>query len=214
MQIMKRDQKKKRLTPAIIHFLSILVLSTIIIVTPSLSFESRTNSNMTLTMTTAQHNIVKLLADIVRNKLHNAVNLLEITSKDPVIQNMTFANFITKKYMGIPANIDVQKRRIAQDILARDNDIRNICFLTPNADIYFGEPFSDQQQLPKLNYADIVRKIFTLLRSIIVIPHCNTKFCNTCGSIATQEASFNVDGDITAIERYCGTCAKNVSAGN
>jgi hypothetical protein len=48
----------------------------------------------------------------------------------------------------------VQKRRIAQDILARDNDTRNIYFLTPNAGVYFGEPFADQQQLPKLNYTD------------------------------------------------------------
>ena len=110
--------------------------------------------NMITTATAAQHNVVKLLADMVRNRLHDAVNLLEITSKDPVIQNMTFAKFITKKYMGIPANIDVQKRRIAQDIVARDKDTRNIYFLTPNADVYFGEPFSDQQQLPKLNYAD------------------------------------------------------------
>jgi hypothetical protein len=102
----------------------------------------------------AQRNVVKLLSDMVSNRLYDAVNLLEITSKDPIIQNVTFANFITKKYMGIPANIDIQKRRIAQDILARDKDIRNIYFLTPNADIYFGEPFSYQQQLPRINYAD------------------------------------------------------------
>jgi hypothetical protein len=91
---------------------------------------------------------------MVSNRLHDAVNLLEITSKDPIIQNVPFANFITKKYMGIPANIDMQKRRIAQDILARDKDIRNIYFLIPNADVYFGEPFSYQQQLPRINYAD------------------------------------------------------------
>jgi hypothetical protein len=109
---------------------------------------------LTTTVAAAQHNVVKLLADMVSNRLHDAVNLLEITSKDPIIQNVPFANFITKKYMGIPANIDMQKRRIAQDILARDNDIRNIYFLIPNADVYFGEPFSYQQQLPKLNYAD------------------------------------------------------------
>jgi hypothetical protein len=102
----------------------------------------------------AQHNVVKLLADMVSNRLHDAVNLLEITSKDPIIQNVPFANFITKKYMGIPANIDMQKRRIAQDILSRDKDIRNIYFLIPNADVYFGEPFSYQQQLPRINYAD------------------------------------------------------------
>ena len=108
----------------------------------------------TITTAAAQHNVVKLLADIVSNRLHDAVNLLEITSKDPIIQNVPFANFITKKYMGIPANIDMQKRIIAQDILTRDKDIRNIYFLIPNADIYFGEPFSYQQQLPRLNYAD------------------------------------------------------------
>ena len=59
-----------------------------------------------------------------------------------------------------------------------------------------------------------MRKIFTSLRSIIAVPDGKTKFCNTCGSTATQEALFNVVGDITVIERYCGTCAKNVSTGN
>jgi hypothetical protein len=34
--------------------------------------------------TAAQNNIAKLLADIVRNRLH-AVKLLEITSKDPAV---------------------------------------------------------------------------------------------------------------------------------
>ncbi|MDQ3903411.1 MAG: cache domain-containing protein [Thermoproteota archaeon] len=119
--------------------------------------EKQNNMLTTATTTTAaaaERNVVKLLADMVRTRLHDAINLLEITSKDPIIQNVTLANLITKKYMGIPSNIDMQKRRIAQDILARDNDIRNIYFLIPNADIYFGEPFSYQQQLPKLNYAD------------------------------------------------------------
>jgi hypothetical protein len=113
-----------------------------------------TISTTTTTTAIAQNNVVKLLADMVSNRLHDAVNLLEITSKDPIIQNVSFANFINKKYMGIPANIDAQKRRIAQDILARDKDMKNIYFLIPNADVYFGEPFSYQQQLPRLNYAD------------------------------------------------------------
>ena len=119
--------------------------------------EKQNNMLTTATATTAaaaERNVVKLLADMVSNRLHDAVNLLEITSKDPIIQNVTFANLITKKYMGIPSKIDMEKRRIAQDVLARDKDIRNIYFLTPNADVYFGEPFSYQQQLPKLNYAD------------------------------------------------------------
>ena len=98
--------------------------------------------------------MVKLLADMVRNKLHDAVNLLEITSKDPVIQNVSFENFITKKYMGIPSTMDLPKRKLAQDILVRDKDFGNVYFVTPKADVYIGEPFSDQRQLPRLNYAD------------------------------------------------------------
>jgi hypothetical protein len=121
---------------------------------PIINKQSNMLTTTTTTTAAAQHNVIKLLADMVNNRLHDAVNLLEITSKDPIIQNVSFANFITKKYMGIPVNIDMQKRSIAQDILSRDKDIRNIYFLIPNADVYFGEPFSYQQQLPRINYAD------------------------------------------------------------
>ena len=37
-----------------------------------------------------------------------------------------------------------------------------------------------------------------------------TKFCAHCGNVATQEALFKVDEDITLMERYCDVCAKNV----
>ncbi|MGB8935426.1 MAG: hypothetical protein WCC17_10020 [Candidatus Nitrosopolaris sp.] len=37
-----------------------------------------------------------------------------------------------------------------------------------------------------------------------------TKFCALCGSVATQEALFEVDGGVTLIEKYCDTCVKNV----
>jgi hypothetical protein len=37
-----------------------------------------------------------------------------------------------------------------------------------------------------------------------------TKFCAPCGSVATQEALFEVDGDVTLIERYCDICVKKV----
>lgn len=99
-------------------------------------------------------NMAKLLADTIGNTLHHAVNLLELTSKDPAVQNASFARFIDKKDMGIPANIDLAKRKVAQDILERDKDIRNVYFLTPDANVYMGEPFSYQKQLPKINYAD------------------------------------------------------------
>jgi hypothetical protein len=56
--------------------------------------------------------------------------------------------------MGIPGNMDLPKRKVAQDILARDKDFGSIYFVTPRADSYIGEPFPNQKQLPRLNYAD------------------------------------------------------------
>ena len=106
------------------------------------------------TVRTGQINIAKLLANMVGNTLYHAVSLLEMTSKEPAVQNTSFANFIDKKSMGIPANMDLAKRKVAQDILERDKDIRNIYSLTPDANVYIGEPFSYQKQLLKLNYAD------------------------------------------------------------
>jgi hypothetical protein len=59
MRIIKRNLKKKGFTTAIIHFLSILVLSAIIIVTPSLSFQSQTNSSRYSSNSNANDNNVK-----------------------------------------------------------------------------------------------------------------------------------------------------------
>jgi len=99
-------------------------------------------------------NMVKLLTDMVENRLHVASLLLEITSVDPAVQKTPFATSISKVYMGIPGNLDLQKRKIAQDILSKDKDFGSVYFTMPNGNIYMGEPYSHQKQLPGLNYAD------------------------------------------------------------
>ena len=37
-----------------------------------------------------------------------------------------------------------------------------------------------------------------------------TKFCALCGSAATQEALFEVEGGVTLIEKYCDICIKKI----
>ncbi|HXX98226.1 MAG TPA: hypothetical protein VEL11_14030 [Candidatus Bathyarchaeia archaeon] len=37
-----------------------------------------------------------------------------------------------------------------------------------------------------------------------------TKFCALCGSVATQEALFEVEGGVTLIEKYCDICIKEI----
>jgi hypothetical protein len=54
-----------------------------------------------------------------------------------------------------------------------------------------------------------MKKIFSLLRPFADVGR-KTKFCVSCGSMATQEALFNVDGAML-IEKYCDSCAEKDS---
>ena len=51
-----------------------------------------------------------------------------------------------------------------------------------------------------------MEKTFSLLRQFVDAGK-KSKFCVNCGSMATQEALFNVDGAML-IEKYCDSCAK------
>lgn len=98
--------------------------------------------------------LLQLLANRFENRINEAASLLELTSKLPQVRNTQHVSSIGEEFMGIPKNLDLEKRKIAQYILKQDKNIDSIFFLTPNGDIYIGEPFSDQQQLPRLNFAD------------------------------------------------------------
>ena len=124
------------------------------ILTHSANNKKTINSSNDTQVLESATNIVKLLADMVQNRLYNAINLLELTGIDPEVKNTPFVAAITKAYMGIPDNMDIQKRNIAKDILNRDKDFGSVFFTTPRGDSYIGEPYANQKQLPRLNYAD------------------------------------------------------------
>jgi hypothetical protein len=98
--------------------------------------------------------LLRLLANILETRINRTAALLELTSKLPEVRNVNYVSSITKEFMGISQNLDLQKRKIAQYILEQDKDIASIFFTTPTGNVYMGEPFSDQKQLPRLNYAD------------------------------------------------------------
>lgn len=98
--------------------------------------------------------VLQLLANILETRINGTAALLELTSKLSEVTNVQHVSSITEESMGIPQNLDSEKRKVAQYILEQSKDIASIFFLTPTGDIYIGEPFSDQKQLPKLNYAD------------------------------------------------------------
>lgn len=123
--------------------------------------QSSSNQNQTALVKTSNlmeggnmSTVLKLLASVIETRLNRSTAILEVTSKLPEVTNISHANAITEKFMGIPQDLDLQKRNVATDVLKLDKDIATIFFLTPNGDIYMGEPYSNQIQLPRLNYAD------------------------------------------------------------
>jgi hypothetical protein len=103
-----------------------------------------------------QNNTLTVLASTIEDELNQAIDILNITARDPAVSNTLYVNNISIKYMGIPEDQDVSKRQIAKEIMMIDKDFENVYFLLPNGNVYIGEPYENQKQLPRLNYADWV----------------------------------------------------------
>ena len=103
---------------------------------------------------TDKFTMLTLFANWISDKLPRAVDDLEISSRDETVKNVPFLMNVSRDINGIPFNLDLDKRNIAKDILQRNKDIASIFFVLPNGDIYMGEPYRDQEQLPRINFAD------------------------------------------------------------
>lgn len=96
----------------------------------------------------------KLLADIFATRIDKITALFETSSKHSAVRNISYANLVGTEFMGIPESSDIEKRKVAKDLLQKDPILGGIYFTLPNGDVYLGEPYSAQAQLPKLNFAD------------------------------------------------------------
>ena len=97
--------------------------------------------------------IVKLLADNLETSLNKSAAILEVTSKLPEVNSTFYATSISPELHGIPQDLDIPKRKLAQDILNSDKNFGVIFFLMPNGDMYIDEPYSRQQNLTGDNFA-------------------------------------------------------------
>jgi hypothetical protein len=142
----------------IVGMLAILipvVLLTSITLSPS-SFSSslaelnQTDAEMILAYNNA---VVAILANELETKINKSSAILEITSTLPEVKSAPFASSISPELPGIPGDVDIPKRKVAQDFLNTDKDFQVIFFLMPNGDIYLVEPYSQQQNLTGNNFA-------------------------------------------------------------
>jgi hypothetical protein len=64
------------------------------------------------------------------------------------MRTLTYLNQFSTAYNGIPANTDVEKRQIGQEILSRfPDDFVSFLYLMPNGTVYLLEPYTRQQNL-------------------------------------------------------------------
>lgn len=119
----------------------------------TLSF-AQGSQNQTHYQTTSNNGALTaaLLADNLANRLNKSAAILEITSKLPEVKNHAYSSSINQTLHGIAGDLDIQKRKLAQDILAADKDFGVIFFLMPNGNMYMEEPYFRQLNLTKTNF--------------------------------------------------------------
>lgn len=134
------------------------LLITLIFVTQIQLAYAQININNTTDSRNIQNNllITNILAKNLENHIQRAGAILEITSKLPQVRDVPFANLLNQTLNtlhGIPQYADIEKRQIAQNILSSNSDLRDVFFIMRNGDMYFEEPYSEQQSSSKSNFA-------------------------------------------------------------
>ena len=99
-------------------------------------------------------NKTKALADVFATRIDEVTTLLETTSKYPTVRNISYENFVSTEFMGIPESSDIEKRNVAKYLIKNESILGGVYFTLPNGDVYLGEPYSAQEQLPRINFAD------------------------------------------------------------
>jgi hypothetical protein len=95
-----------------------------------------------------------LFADLVLERIDTIINNLEHSSEDEIFSKLPYLTNVSESYHGLPGDMENDKRQTLNNILRVNPDIASLYFVLPNGDIYLGEPYRHQEQLPRLNFAD------------------------------------------------------------
>jgi len=142
-----------KLAVYIVVTLCLVNIATTTVMNPMMLGFAQGRQNQTHNQTTNNNNapLISILANNLANRLNKSAAILQITSNLPEIKNHTYASFLKQSLHGIAANVDIQKRKVAQAILSADKDFGVIFFLMPNGLVYMEEPYSRQLNLTTNN---------------------------------------------------------------
>ena len=151
---------------------------------------------------------VSLLAENLENRLNKSAAILEITSKLPEVKNPTYASSLNQTLRtlhGIGRDLDIQKRKVAQNILSSDKDFGVIFFLMPNGNVYMEEPYSRQLNLTKTNldfrdfYKGAVSTHMTYLGNVVISASSHLPQANIAVPIYSAENNNNSSKSLVGI---------------
>jgi len=111
------------------------------------------NVNPSMNKIMTSDTLIKILSTNLVNYLNDSASILKITSMIPEVRNSEHADKINSSLHGIANNYDIEKRKIADDILKHSDNFEAITFLLPNGDMYMEEPYNRQLNLSKNNFA-------------------------------------------------------------
>lgn len=97
---------------------------------------------------------VQILANSLEKRLKDLAAILEITGNLSDVRstpNYSLLSSTLESLHGIPEDADLEKRKVAQDLISTYDDIQVIVFLMPNGDVYLEQPYSRQQNLTSNN---------------------------------------------------------------
>ena len=168
----------------------------------SLSSSSQQQDQQTLVGSSSKDKslTVSLLADNLENRLNKSAAILEITSKLPEVKNSTYASSLNQTFRtlhGIGRDLDIQKRKVAHNILSADKDFGVIFFLMPNGNVYMEEPYSRQLNLTKTNldfrdfYKGAVSTHMTYLGNVVISASSHLPQANIAVPIYSAETNNN-----------------------
>ncbi len=94
---------------------------------------------------------LEMLANYFADKIKNLVLVLEKTANLTQVKDVEFIDQINKTFKGIPQSVDIEKRKVAKEIMSQYPEFSAVGYLLPNGDMYMLEPFSRQMNLTTSN---------------------------------------------------------------
>lgn len=130
----------------------VVLLLVLTCIPPSFASEAVSSTNQSnfsyINNTNQQENELILSSLAIENQLEKATAILELTSKLPEMRTLSFLSQFSAAHHGIPANADMEKRQIGQEILSKfPDEFVSFLYLMPNGTVYLLEPYARQQNL-------------------------------------------------------------------